>query len=95
MALVEEQKNLEASPTINTNGNKIEVIFNASNLKKVGICTAELVIKDNDRIIKRPKFYFYINKIISGEVLVELKILLDSEGHRLIDSNGNILKVRG
>ena len=41
------------------------------------MCTAELVIKDNDGTIKTPNFYFYINKSISGEVSVELKILLD------------------
>ena len=70
-------------------------LFNANNLKKVGMCTAELVIKDGDGIIKTPNFYFYINKSISGEVSVELKTLLDSEGCRLIDSNGNTLKVRG
>ena len=85
---------LEGVPIINTKGNKIELIFNASSLKKVGMCTAELVIKDDDGTIKTPNFYFYINKSISGEVSVELKILLDSEGYRLIDSNGNILKVR-
>ena len=92
--IIECHSDLEAVPTINTNGNKIEIIYNASNLKKVGVCTAELVIKDGDGIIKTPNFYFYINKSISGEVSVELKILFDSEGYRLIDSNGNILKVR-
>ncbi|MCI7207705.1 MAG: BppU family phage baseplate upper protein [Clostridium sp.] len=85
---------LEGVPIINTKGNKIKLIFNASSLKKVGMCTAELVIKDNDGTIKTPNFYFYISKSISGEVSVELKILRDSEGNRLIDSNGNILKVR-
>ena len=59
------------------------------------MCKAELVIKDDDGTIKTPNFYFYINKSISGEASVELKILLDSEGYRLIDSNGNTLKVRG
>ena len=58
------------------------------------MCTAELVIKEGDGIIKTPNFYFYIKKSISGEVSVELKTLFDSEGYRLIDSNGNILKVR-
>ena len=93
--IIEWHSDLEAVPTINANGNKIEIIFNASSIKKVGMCTAELVIKDNDGTIKTPSFYFYINKSISGEVSVELKTLLDSEGCRLIDSNGNILKVRG
>ena len=93
--IIEWHSDLEAVPTINTNGNKIEIIFNAGNLNKVGMCTAELVIKDGDGIIKTPNFYFYINKSISGEVSVELKILLDSEGCRLIDSSGNTLKVRG
>ena len=93
--IIEWHSDLEGVPIINTKGNKIELIFNASNLKKVGMCTAELVIKDDNGIIKTPNFYFYINKSISGEVSVELKILFDSEGYRLIDSNGNILKVRG
>ena len=92
--IIEWHSDLEGVPTINANGNKIETIFNASNLKKVGACTAELVIKDGDGIIKTPNFYFYINKSISGEISVELKTLLDSEGYRLIDSNGNKLKVR-
>ena len=93
--IIEWHSDLEGVPIINTKGNKIELIFNASNLKKVGMCTAELVIKDDDGTIKTPNFYFYINKSISGEVSVELKILLDSDGYRLIDSNGNTLKVRG
>ena len=85
--IIEWHSDLEGAPVITTNGNKIEFIFNAS--------TAELVIKDDDGAIKTPNFYFYINKSISGEVSVELKMLLDSEGYRLIDSNGNTLKVRG
>ena len=93
--IIEWHSDLEGVPIINTKGNKIELIFNASNLKKVGMCTAELVIKDDDGTIKTPNFYFFINKSISGEVSVELKILFDSEGYRLIDSNGNTLKVRG
>ena len=91
--IIEWHSDLEGVPVINAKGNKIELIFNTS--KKVGMCTAELVIKDDNGTIKTPNFYFYINKSISGEVSVELKTLLDSEGCRLIDSNGNILKVRG
>ena len=91
--IIEWHSDLEGVPAINTNGNKIELIFNAS--KKVGMCKAELVIKDDNGTIKTPNFYFYISKSISGEVSVELKTLLDSEGCRLIDSNGNTLKVRG
>ena len=91
--IIEWHSDLEGVPIINTKGNKIELIFNAS--KKVGMCTAELVIKDDVGTIKTPNFYFYINKSISEEVSVELKTLLDSEGYRLIDSNRNTLKVRG
>ena len=61
--IIEWHSDLEGVPIINTKGNKIELILNASNLKKVGMCTAELVIKDDDGTIKTPNFYFYINKM--------------------------------
>ena len=68
--IIEWHSDLEGAPIINTKGNKIELIFNASSLKKVGMCKAELVIKDDGGAIKTPNFYFYINKERSCKIWI-------------------------
>lgn len=80
--------------TVEVVDNVVIIVIESESVIEEGIYKCELIIDDSEGTLKIPTFYFYVHKSLSGNVIIELKTLLDSDGNTLLDSNGNTLKVR-